>query len=112
MITRKKIKDVIINHDFYQLSEKIGYTADIILDYQKEIEQLVKIWKLAKYVEIYHDNVDFAYGRIKDTNSAYGSSPYYIGLFHSRVLPDNYDPLLVITFSDDIISNKNVCGSR
>ncbi|WP_052119482.1 hypothetical protein [Gallibacterium genomosp. 1] len=103
MITQRKINDVIISHDFYQLSEKIGYTADIILDYQQEIGQLIQTWKLAKCVEIYQDNSDYAYGRIKDTNSTDGSSPYYIGVFHSRVLPDDNDPLLVLTFSGDVL---------
>lgn len=103
MITQRKIKDVIISHDFYLLSEKIGYTADIILDYQQEISELVEGWKQAQQVEIYDDNRDYAYGRIKDTNSTYGSSPFYIGVFHSRVLPDDNDPLLVLTFSDDVM---------
>lgn len=103
MVTIRKIKDVIISHDFYLLSEQIGYTADIILDYQLEIEQLVQIWKSAKQVEIYQHNTDYAYGRIKNTNSTQGSSPYYIGVFHSRVLPDSNDPLLVLTFSNDVL---------
>lgn len=103
MITQRKINDVIISHDFYQLSEQIGYTADIILDYQQEIGQLIQTWKLAKCVEIYQDNADYAYGRIKDTNSTDGSSPYYIGVFHSRVLPDDNDPLLVLTFVGDTL---------
>ncbi len=103
MISQRKIKDVIINHDFYLLSERIGYTADIILDYQQEIEALVQQWKTAKQVEIYTDNKDYAYGRIKDTNSTNGSSPYYIGVFHSRVLPDDNDPLLVLTLNNDVL---------
>lgn len=101
MITQRKIKDVIISKDFYRLSEQIGYTTDIILDYQQEIKQLVDLWKSAMQVEIYHQNDDYAYGRIKDTNSTNGSSPYYIGVFHSRVLPNDTDPLLVLTFSGD-----------
>lgn len=103
MITTRKIKDVIISHDFYLLSDQIGYTADIILDYQQEIQQLVSLWKSKKQVEIYQHYTDYAYGRIKDTNSTQGSSPYYVGIFHSRVLPDDNDPLLVLTFSDDVL---------
>lgn len=103
MITIRNIKTVLIQSDFYLLSEKFGYSQDLIAEYADEISELVELWQTQGFVEIYSSNQERQWGRIKsssETESA-GAVPYYIGLFHSRVLKDCHDPLLVLTFEND-----------
>lgn len=107
MITKKNIQDVRIHSDFFLLSRQFGgYQAEVIAQYQDEISSLVELWKKEQFVEIYSENHERKWGRIKsssDNTSSPGSVPYYIGLYHSRVLKNQYDPLLVLTFEKEAL---------
>lgn len=107
MIETRPIQNIKIHQDFFQLSEQFGYTQDLILEYINEIEELITLWRSNKYVEIYSENSERQWGRIKDStgqsskNPITGAIPYYIGLFHTRVDKLNNDPLLLLTFDND-----------
>lgn len=110
MIEVHKVQSVKIHQDFFQLSEKFGYTQDLILEFSNEIAELVELWITNKQVEIYSEDSERQWGRIKDSsgknskNLSPGSVPYYIDLFHARVDKTANDPLLLITFEgDDLI---------
>ena len=110
MIEIHKVQNVKLHQDFFPLSEKFGYTPDLILEFSDEITELVKLWKANKQVEIYSEYSERQWGRIKDSsgknskNPSPGAVPYYIDLFHARVDKTENDPLLLITFEgDDLI---------
>ncbi|MFA9489544.1 MULTISPECIES: hypothetical protein [unclassified Mannheimia] len=111
MIETHKVQNVKFHHDFFQLSEQFGYTAELILEYSKEIEELVHLWTTNKQVEIYSESSERKWGRLKDSSGKHskkpipGATPYYINLFHTRVDKLENDPLLLITFEDD-----DLCG--
>lgn len=107
MIEIRQIQNVKFHQDFFPLSEKFGYTQDLIFEYLNEIEELVALWTSNKQVEIYSEDSDRKWGRIKDSsgknrkNPLPGAIPYYIDLFHARVDKAENDPLLLITFEND-----------
>ncbi|MBF6850108.1 hypothetical protein, partial [Acinetobacter baumannii] len=49
---------------------------------------------------IYIEDSDRRYGRAKSMASVRNSVPYYLNMYHARVVKGEYDPLLVITFED------------
>lgn len=78
----------------------------MILEYQQELKELFHLWFSQGFVEIYSENHEQCWGRIKsssDHTSSPGAVPYYIGLFHSRVAKTEVDPLLVLTFDGDVL---------
>ena len=98
-VKSQKISGVSIHDLFFEISAAIGYTYEIAETYLDDIEALVALWTKQGFIEVYAENADRQYGRVKDSNSAPNSSPWYIGLYHARLLPsgDN-DPLVVIVF--------------
>ncbi|MBP2170096.1 hypothetical protein J2125_003288 [Erwinia toletana] len=82
------------------MSDYFGFDLDVVITYIGDIQALQKLWQARGYVEVYEHIHERRYGMIKDSNSTLGSSPYYIGLYHGRVLPDDHDPLLVISFQE------------
>lgn len=85
-------------HDlFIAISDEFGFTAE---EYSDEIADLILLWKRQGYVEIYEATKDKAYGRAKDSSKANGASPYYIGLFHVRLIKNSNDPLVVLVFEE------------
>lgn len=107
MITIRNIREVRIHSDFFLHSRELGnYQADVIAQFQDEISALVAFWKNQQFVEIYSENHERQWGRIKsssDNTTSPGAIPYFIGIFHSRVLKDEVDPLLVLTFEEDAL---------
>ena len=86
---------------FFPHSEGLGYDVDVVTSYWPDITALVQLWSKRGCVEIYSDHTDRLYGRAKDTNSKPGSSPWYVGLYHARLLKTANDPLLVFTIEPE-----------
>lgn len=82
---------------FIDISDHFGYTAE---KYEDELAELITIWEGQGYVEIYQNIDDRQYGRAKDSSLVYGASPFYIGLFHVRLVRGDNDPLVVLVFED------------
>lgn len=99
-VTQRKIDNVRLHDLFVLISERLGFEPEDDSTFD-DIEALVHHWTQQGYVEIYEDNADRKYGRVKDSNSTGGSSPWYIGLFHARLSPKGEnDPLVVLSFTD------------
>ncbi|PKH03790.1 hypothetical protein CXF72_04230 [Psychromonas sp. MB-3u-54] len=97
-IERKNVEEVTINTLFGVLSDHYGYDYEEWLD---EIIELQTKWENQGYIEIYQTYEDKEWGRVKDSSLAQGASPYYIGLFHARLLNDRAnDPLVIIKFHE------------
>lgn len=98
-VQRQEISEVFLHDLFFEISESIGYTYDIVEEYFQDIEALVELWSNQGFIEIYTADADRQYGRAKDTNSTPNSSPWYTGLYHARLLKTGeHDPLVVIVF--------------
>ena len=106
-VERKTISEVYLHDLFFEISDAIGYTYDISETYLQDIEALIDLWTVQGFIEIYTENTDRKYGRVKDTNSTPNSSPWYIGLYHARLLETNEDdPLIVIVFEETTIDGE------
>ncbi|MCJ8272119.1 MAG: hypothetical protein MJK04_22320 [Psychrosphaera sp.] len=99
MITKREISEARINANFQSISDYFGYDANEYID---EIVALVQLWQDQGFVEIYQTVSDRKLGFIKDSslNSKGAIAPYYIGLFHARLLDGENDPLVVIKFHE------------
>lgn len=97
-VIRLKIDNVSVHDLFQQISESYGFSFEDD-KHTDDIVALVDHWTQQRFVEVYKDNADRSYGRVKDSNTP-GSSPWYIDVFHARLKPagDN-DPLVVLTFT-------------
>lgn len=100
-LKRYDVSDVYIHDLFFDLSAELGYVLDIAEDYIDDLEALVALWTEQGFIEIYDKTEDRQYGRVKDSNSVPGSTPWYIGLYHARLLPSGEnDPLVVIVLEE------------
>ncbi|MFV5376187.1 hypothetical protein [Acinetobacter calcoaceticus] len=101
MLERKTIIDAELHDLFAVISAMIGYTPEIVEDYEDEIIELTELWYKQQYIDIYSEDVDRRFGRAKDTASVRGSVPWYCGLYHARLLKTGEnDPLVVIVFEE------------
>lgn len=105
-LERHYISDVIIHDLFYVISQELGFTEEDIDSYEDDILDLIEIWQQQGFIEIYAEKSDRRFGRIKDMASVPGSVPFYLNMFHARVVERRNDPLLVITFQDTTMSNQ------
>ena len=97
-VERINIENATINTLFGVLSKEYGYSYEKWLD---EILALQDKWEKQGYVEIYQTQQDRSWGRAKDSAQVPGSSPYYIGLFHARLLSTmENDPLVIVKFHE------------
>lgn len=103
-IKRIPISAVTLHHLFFQHSAELGYTPEIIETYKTDIYSLITQWEQQGFVEVYSNPSERKFGRIKDSNQVLGSSPYYINIYHSRVVDYDNDPLVVLKFHGDILS--------
>lgn len=92
---RIDIFDVELSNRYKIISKRLGYNPD---EYLEDVLNLISIWKSQKYVEIYENDLERSYGRLKDSNSTPGSTPWYIDLYHARAVRDENDPLVVLEF--------------
>ncbi len=99
MIETKEIVEARLNSSFKAISDYFGYTAE---EWVEEITALLQLWQEQGYVEIYQTPSDRKFGFIKDSsqNSRGSISPYYIGLFHARLVDGENDPLVVVKFHE------------
>lgn len=111
MSKKIKIDRVEFSNDFYENSYKFGYDQDAVDSYDDDLLDLTEIWEKQGFIEIYdptfHGNFA-AYPLLKDSNSTLGSSPYYVGLYHARLLSDSSpDPLVIVTFQGKKVDNDS-----
>lgn len=104
-VLRKVISWAEIHELFVDISDKFGFIAE---EYEDEITSLIELWEKQGYVEIYQQYSDRLYGRAKDSSLAQGASPYYIGLFHVRVVNGDNDPLAVLVFEEHQNDNGEI----
>lgn len=98
-VVRHDVAAVFLSNLFFEISAYLGYTLDIAGTYLEDIEALIALWTEQGFIEVYTDNADRQYGRAKDSNSVPNSSPWYIGVYHARLLrTGENDPLVVIVF--------------
>ncbi|MFC0309943.1 hypothetical protein ACFFHK_09560 [Gallibacterium trehalosifermentans] len=98
MLERKHIKFVEIHHLFTEISLALGFTQQDIELHSTNLVELITLWQQQEFVEVYVENKDRLFGRVKDSSLSYGASPYYIGLYHARLTYTENDPLVVLTF--------------
>ncbi len=103
-VSRRLIAWAEVHELFVDISDYFGFTAE---EYADEITDLVELWEKQGYVEIYQLDTDRQYGRAKDSSLAQGASPFYIGLFHVRLIDGENDPLVVLVFEE----HKNEDGT-
>ncbi|BBV93262.1 MULTISPECIES: hypothetical protein [Enterobacter] len=98
-LERTYISDVKVNTLFSVISDQFGYDAK---DWAKEIVALMNLWKKNGFIEVYQTKEDRKFGLIKDSsiNERGIISPYYIGLFHARLIDGDNDPLIIIKFHE------------
>jgi hypothetical protein len=97
-IIRRDITGVELSHLFFEISNEIGYTHDVAGTYVTHLQDLMSLWADQGFVEIYTHDHDRAWGRVKDSNSTPGSTPWYMGLYHARIQRGENDPLAVVVF--------------
>lgn len=97
----QKVKaTVTLNEFFAELSKELGFTDDDLAHYENNVFALLEMWEEQGYVEIYVLDDERDIGRLKDSNSIVGSSPWYIDLYHARISKYN-DPLIVLRRDDE-----------
>ncbi|MGL6026051.1 MAG: hypothetical protein ACRC0U_02925 [Vibrio sp.] len=96
-VQRRQISWTEVHELFLDISDHFGYTAE---RYEDELADLITIWGEQGYVELYESIEDRQYARAKDSSLVYGASPFYIGLFHVRLVRGDNDPLVVLVFED------------
>lgn len=99
MPEKKIITQATINSTFKELSDYFGYDAT---KYASEIATLLQMWNDQGFVEIYQTPKDKRYGFVKDSseNKQGHISPYYIGLYHARLVDGDNDPLVIVKFHE------------
>ncbi len=109
-IEKRYISKVELSEYFPDASEEYGFDHFIMdakdlfaADTDSLFEKIVKLrmrWLEHNQVEIYKDDSDRAWGRVKATDSSVGAPGlgYYAGFFHGRLKPWKNDPLIVISF--------------
>lgn len=107
-VIQKIIAHVELHELFFVISEAIGFTVEDIEDYEEEIIDLVEHWREQGFIEIYTDDADRKYGRVKHMASVNGSVPWYLNLYHSRVVKGDNDPLVVLTFDETVQNGKTI----
>ncbi|MEQ1190178.1 MULTISPECIES: hypothetical protein [Acinetobacter] len=97
-LERKYITHVELHDLFFVISQSIGFSEEDIEDYEDDIFAMIEIWRVQGFIDIYIRDEDKRFGRAKNMASVRNSAPYYLNLFHARVVKGDNDPLLVITF--------------
>lgn len=98
MLERKHIKFVEIHRLFTEITQELGFSEQKIEMHSANLAELIALWQEQQFIEIYVENRDRLFGRAKDSSLSYGASPYYIGLYHTRISYTENDPLVILTF--------------
>ena len=104
-LKRIVISDVKFSNRYKSISANLGYTAE---EYIEELLDLYSIWKAQGYIEVYENNSERTYGCVKDSNSTIGSTPFFIDLYHARVVNGENDPLVVLEFEKSVDGNQPI----
>lgn len=102
------ISRVEIASKFESTSDKFGFDKEVVDSYEDDILDLQELWEKQGYIDVY-DPVEHkfvAYGMIKASISDPDASPAYDDLFHGRVLRNENDPLVIITFKGEILPQE------
>jgi hypothetical protein len=82
----KPIDKVEINPLFDDICDFFGFDSEVVDDYEPELSLIQYIWQSTKQVEIYTLAPEGFPGRVKDSNSTLGSSPYVV--LHTMIVHD------------------------
>ncbi|MDX5049141.1 hypothetical protein [Vibrio cholerae] len=100
-VVKKPISGVKVNTLFKDISLN-EYNLDPSA-YAYELATLSSKWKADGYVEIYEKPSSPKYGQVK--SSEYNDKGHFIyqycDVFHGRVIDGQYDPLIVVKFTED-----------
>lgn len=106
-VTKQPITGVYLHDLFFEISDEIGYDYDVAESYLEHLAALIDHWTKQGFIEIYSETVDRKWGRIKDSNSVAGSTPWYTGLYHARIVDNrDNDPLVVVVFEEQSEDGK------
>jgi hypothetical protein len=98
-VIKKPVAGVYLSDLFFEVSDEIGYDYDTAESYLDHLESLIDLWSKQGFIEVYSERADRKWGRIKDSDSVPGSTPWYMGLYHARLVDnDEHDPLVVVVF--------------
>ena len=118
-IIKKPISGVDLRASFYLTSQSLGYPSNKQAILMADIATLIAKWRNGLEVEIYTENYEFRYGRIKSSrfNASGEESVYYATYFHTRAKPKDNDPFLIITFDpvvgqDDFMFIETIIDHR
>ncbi|EOE1185323.1 hypothetical protein [Proteus mirabilis] len=118
-IIKKPISGVDLRASFHLTSQSLGYPSNKQAILMADIATLIAKWRNGLEVEIYTENYEFKYGRIKSSrfNASGEESVYYATYFHTRAKPKDNDPLLIITFEpvagqDDFMFIETIIDHR
>ncbi|MGX9244074.1 hypothetical protein ACWXWB_22830 [Pantoea dispersa] len=102
------ISRVEIANKFATTSDKFGFDQDVVDSYEDDILDLQELWETQGYIEVFDNAIHnrIAYGMVKSSISDPGASPAYDDFYHARVLKDENDPLVIITFKGEIIPQQ------
>lgn len=64
-LERKYITHAELDDLFFVISQHIGFTIEDIEDYEEDIFNLIELWREQGYIDIYIEDSDRRYGRIK-----------------------------------------------
>lgn len=112
-IIKKPISGVDLRASFYLTSQSLGYPSNKQAILMADIATLIAKWRNGLEVEIYMENYEFKYGRIKSSrfNASGEESVYYATYFHTRAKPKDNDPLLIITLIP-LLDKTILCSLR
>lgn len=95
MSLKRVVATVELHKLFREISKQLGFTDQDLARYEDNIFDLLELWEQQGFIEIYEQDFERAFGRIKDSSRALGAIPWYLDLYHARI-SENNDPLLVL----------------
>jgi len=114
VLTTQYISYVSRSNLFTSNSQFFGFNSDKLSPFAQDLFDLLNKWEMDGYVEIYDDDTERKWGRVKSSGLDGKGRPVaaYIHLYHGRVQDDSsattpeekaklQDPLVVITFQMD-----------
>ena len=108
-LRKERVSHILLHNLFFELSELLGYSPEYIQEnYLDNLETLIESWREQGFIEIYEEPEDRAYLRAKPSSLSPNSSPYYIGVYHARVVDGENDPLVTIVFEKTDIEGQTV----
>lgn len=106
-MTRIIVSHVEISRKFATSSQRFGFGSEVLDSYEDDILDLQELWERQKFVAVC-DAVHRrpVWGMVKDSDADPGAIPDYTGLYHGRLLKDENDPLIIVTFCHAIVPGQ------